>query len=306
MSTASPHLLIWRRKTWCTRLLFALLTADISFAHDGHHHHHPHDVSEGLRDLSTRAVITETSRTCGAPEPTKERMIHDKKLVQIWSDLQKQNQKVGGGTRKLQESIVVPVCFHVIRPQPDSTDGDSMFLDTASLQLQLDTLNQAFSPESCCDEAVQQWCTGECSIETGIRFAMLVLDANGNPTQDTTSQVSSASVNVCTTRSINEAWYTSEQGSVQEEGMKRALRRGNARVLNVYFSKPRESTVLLLGHATPPYYYVTGRYSDGVVVSDTSIVGGSDVEFNEGVSLSIVDCRPKEANRVGSIVRNHN
>jgi hypothetical protein len=194
---------------------------------------------------------------------------------------------VGGGVRKrnlVQETeiIVVPVCFRVIRPLQDP--DDDIFMDTASLQLQLDALNLAFSPESCCDEATELWCTGECSIETGIRFAMLVLDANGDPTGDTTSQVSSYA-SVCTTRSVNEAWYTSESGSREEENMKRALRRGDARVLNVYFGKPFLSAGEILAYATFPYDYVTNRYADGVVLSDTTIVGGSDVEFNEGVSI---------------------
>jgi hypothetical protein len=308
MSTISPHAMdtCWWRKTWCTRLLFALLAADRSLAHNHHHHqekhqekHQHHDVSEPVlhvRDLSTSAVVRE--RTCGAPEPTEERRIHDKKLVQTWLDLdlQQRNEKVGGGGyRKLQdtENIVVPVCFHVIRPSSDGYgygygDGDITFLDAASLQRQLDALNQAFSPLSCCDEATETWCTGECSIDTGIRFEMLVLDANGDPTEDTVSQVapsssSSSTVNVCTTRSFDEAWYTSEQGSAAEERMKRALRRGDARVLNVYFSNPKANAESLLGHATPPSSYVTHRYSDGVVLSDTSIVGGSDTEFNEGV-----------------------
>jgi hypothetical protein len=167
--------------------------------------------------MDTSSAVVQ-DRTCGAPEPTKERMIHDQKLVSTWSDLKNQNKKVSGGvrSRKLQDTteiIVVPVCFHVIRPFQDPANGD-MFIDIASLQLQLDALNQAFSPDSCCDEAIEPWCTGECSIETGIRFAMLVLDANGDPsiggdsTTTTTYQVSppSSDVSVCTTRSVNEAW----------------------------------------------------------------------------------------------------
>jgi hypothetical protein len=71
---------------------------------------------------------------------------------------------------------------------------------------------------------------------------------------------------------------------MEEEYMKQTLRRGDARVLNVYFSAPRASSEPLLGHATLPFYYVKNRYSDGVVLSDTTIVGGSNAEFNEGVS----------------------
>jgi hypothetical protein len=249
-------------------------------------------------------------------------MIHDQRLVSTWlSDWKKNpnNQKVGGGgdgVRNLQditESIVIPVCFHVIRPIEDPTDGsEDLFLDAASLQLQLDALNVAFSSQSCChvNEATEAWCTGqECSIDTGIRFAMLVLDANGDPSPTTTTttttttmteyQVSSSTsdANVCTTRSINETWYTSAQASAKEGRMKRALRQGDARVLNVYFNEPRTGgagSEPLLGHATLPHYYVTNRYSDGVVLSDTTIVGGSNVEFNEGVRSSVVFFRTKK------------
>jgi hypothetical protein len=74
-------------------------------------------------------------------------------VVQAWSKL--------NGIRKLEAtgatvSIVVPVCFHVIRPIEDPETGD-IFLDKASLQVQLDALNQAFSTESCCDVA-EEWC----------------------------------------------------------------------------------------------------------------------------------------------------
>jgi hypothetical protein len=117
--------------------------------------------------------------------------------------------------------------------------------------------------------------SGECSTETGIRFAMLVVDANGDPTGSTTSQVSDASA--CTTRSINEQWYSN---SDHELSMKRALRRGDASVLNVYFNSPKD----LLGYAYYPTSYVKGRFRDGVVVADTSIVGGSSASYNEGVS----------------------
>jgi hypothetical protein len=140
MSTRSPHC-TW---TWCTRLLLALLAVDRSLAHVHHDHH---DISE--RDLSANP-----GRTCGTPEPTDEERINGKKVVQAWSKV--------NGIRKLEATgasdpiLVVPVCFHVIRPIEDPATGD-IFLDKASLQDQLDALNQAFSIESCCDVA-EEWC----------------------------------------------------------------------------------------------------------------------------------------------------
>jgi hypothetical protein len=108
---------------------------------------------------------------------------------------------------------------------------------------------------------------------------MLVVDDNRYFTGSTTSQVSDASA--CTTRSINEAWYTSIGGSEVDKSMKRALRRGDARVLNAYFTRLEDG---LLGYAYGPAGYVTNRILDGVSVTDTAIVGGSDESFNEGVS----------------------
>jgi hypothetical protein len=121
--------------------------------------------------------------------------------------------------------------------------------------------------------------TGECSTETGIRFAMLVVDANGDSTGNTTSQVSDASA--CTTRSINEQWYTSGIRSGLELSMMRALRRGDAGVLNAYFKAIPGSVI---GYASGITGYVKSRFFDGVVVRDTTIVGGSSASYNEGVS----------------------
>jgi hypothetical protein len=139
-SARSPH------RTWtrCTRLLLALLAVDRSLAHGDHHHH---VISE--RDLSG----AEPGKACGTPEPTAEERTNVKNLVEAWSKL--------SGIRKLGDTgdsvpIVVPVCFHVLRPTEDPTTGD-IFLDKASLQVQLDALNQAFSTESCCDVA-ETWC----------------------------------------------------------------------------------------------------------------------------------------------------
>jgi hypothetical protein len=284
MSTRSGHYFTGVRAL--ATLLLALFVVEKSSAH-GHHdaHHHHHHISE--RHLGGAGH----DRTCGTVEPSKERMIHDKYLVQTWSGLQKQNLKVGGGIRKLQEvtassSIIIPVCFHVIRPDPDPEGGETLFLDAATLQLSLNALNIAFGTESCCDEATQDWCNGECSIETGIRFAVALLDANGNPTGDYTFQVVD-DPQICTTRSVNTAWYESAQGSIDEATMKRTLRRGDARVLNIYLNNPLArlftSFEPILGHATLPSDYATGRHLDGVVISDKTIVGGSDVGFNEGV-----------------------
>jgi hypothetical protein len=116
---------------------------------------------------------------------------------------------------------------------------------------------------------------------------MLIVDASGNPivnsngdlTGETTPNVSDASA--CTTRSVNAAWYAGAAGSAEID-MKTALRRGDARVLNVYFADLLAEG--LLGYAYYPTVYASNKYLDGVVVADAVIVGGSLGAFNEGVS----------------------
>jgi hypothetical protein len=127
---------------------------------------------------------------------------------------------------------------------------------------------------------------------------MLVVDANGDPTDETTPRVSNA--NACTTRTINEAWYTSDWGT-GEGSVYRALRSGDARVLNVYFKAAYSSDgSRLLGYANFPSGYVTNRYADRAVVDDIAIVGGSAEAYSEGVSI----VRKKKESC--GIARNHN
>jgi hypothetical protein len=140
MSTRSPHC-TWK---WCTRLLLTLLVVDRSLAHV---HHHDHVISE--RDLS------DEQNWCGAASQPQKDMANAQHLVQTWLDFKNQNKMGDGGIRKMQVTadidIVVPVCFHVIRPSEDT------FLDTDTLQVQLDALNLAYSTGSCCDDTLDWW-----------------------------------------------------------------------------------------------------------------------------------------------------
>jgi hypothetical protein len=108
---------------------------DHSHFHDQHDAHHHHD-----RDLRHGA-----GGKCGAPDRTPQEVDTEKRMVETWLKL--------GGARRLQGTgaIVVPVCFHVIRHSEDT------FLDTDTLQVQLDALNVAFSTDSCCDTALDWW-----------------------------------------------------------------------------------------------------------------------------------------------------
>ena len=81
-------------------------------------------------------------------------------------------------------------------------------------------------------------------------------------------------------RTTNPAWYRHVPGSKAEKNMKRALRVGDARTLNLYTAKPRPRS--LLGYATFPQFYENHPKLDGVVVTRESLPGGSDDPYAKG------------------------
>lgn len=174
-------------------------------------------------------------------------------------------------------AIVIPVCFHV--PQ-----GQTAQLTNEQLQRQLEHLNQGYSSSSCCDSNLD-WCNGECSLDTGISFVLATLDANGN-VNGTTDSVSDASA--CVTRPRNRRWTQIVFKSMlyREGPIKEALRKGDARTLNIYYVRPVTVTRSeMLGYATFPWDYASDPMMDGVVINPAAVQGGSLTEFNEGDTL---------------------
>lgn len=83
---------------------------------------------------------------------------------------------------------------------------------------------------------------------------------------------------VGTTYTNNDSWYTSS-GGTSEAAMKSALRQGSADDLNIYANNMGGG---LLGWATFPSSYASNPTSDGVVILNASLPGGSAVPYNEG------------------------
>ncbi|KAJ3090857.1 hypothetical protein HK102_002458 [Quaeritorhiza haematococci] len=82
-------------------------------------------------------------------------------------------------------------------------------------------------------------------------------------------------------RTTNATWFTLGRESIEEMDMKRTLRKGGPRDLNVY-----SANIRALGWATLPVDYESDPTSDGVVISHSSVPGGSRAPFNLGKTLT--------------------
>jgi Cys-rich repeat protein len=86
------------------------------------------------------------------------------------------------------------------------------------------------------------------------------------------------------TTTDNASWYDNCDSSSVENQMKSALRQGDAGTLNVYSCGMTGSG--LLGWATFPSWYASDPLSDGVVILDESVPGGTAAPYNEGDTLT--------------------
>ena len=152
--------------------------------------------------------------------------------------------------QRLAGTVTVKVYFHVIRKGAGIANGD---IPTAWIDAQILVLNKAFAGTA----------PGGAGAPTPFKF-----------------------VKTLVTRTTNLSWYTAGPGSAAELAMKKALRRGTSKDLNVYSSSPGGG---LLGWATFPWEYdteVNGAKLDGVVVLNQTLPGGSAVPYNLGDTLS--------------------
>lgn len=84
---------------------------------------------------------------------------------------------------------------------------------------------------------------------------------------------------VSTNTTADDAWYAVTPGTTAEAQMKNALRQGTADDLNIYSANIGGG---LLGWATFPSSYANNPKSDGVVLLNSSLPGGSAVPYNLG------------------------
>lgn len=81
------------------------------------------------------------------------------------------------------------------------------------------------------------------------------------------------------TRTTNAAWFRMGPRSDEERDAKRALRRGDARTLNIYTVQP---TGTAIGWSTFPWAYRSNAYMDGIVVDHRTLPGGSAIGRGQG------------------------
>ena len=233
-------------------------------------------------------------KICGMYEPTREKILHDNKIVQKYIE----DRTNKSGRRKVQQQqeddniLVVPTCFHIIRPENNDTyTDDTTFLNAEMIQLQLDGLNAGFTSASCCDPTTYDWCNEipveeQCSLDTNIQFQLATLDPNDVNGVIAGALVDSAnSTNACITRTYNSTWYNADALDINDVEMRYMLRRGNANVLNIFF---KGGLTGLLGIAQFPSDYAATSITDATIVNDAFVIGSSiDPRYGEGVSISI-------------------
>jgi hypothetical protein len=81
------------------------------------------------------------------------------------------------------------------------------------------------------------------------------------------------------TRTVEPAWFAVEPDGPSERAMKAALHEGGPATLNLYVASPRGG---LLGWATFPSRVAGSPRMDGVVISRTTLPGGSAERYDEG------------------------
>jgi hypothetical protein len=80
----------------------------------------------------------------------------------------------------------------------------------------------------------------------------------------------------------NDRWFHARPFSRADRQMKRKLRRGKARALNIYVNRPKSGGQLLLGYSLFPWQRARYPNLDGVTVSEISLPGGRARGYNLG------------------------
>jgi Pregnancy-associated plasma protein-A len=145
-----------------------------------------------------------------------------------------------GAALRAAGSVAIPVVFHVVNQGQGVANGD---VPEAQIRDQMHVLNDAYAGR-----------TG--GATTPFTFTLAGV-----------------------TRTTNATWFNSCDTSSVEQQMKRALRQGGSRTLNLYTCNPGGG---LLGWSTFPSSYASNPTMDGVVILYSSLPGGSAAPYDQG------------------------
>ena len=160
--------------------------------------------------------------------------------------------KVGASTSAAQrnwnvtretESSVIPVYVHVIS---NPSNPNNNFVSNGTIEHQIQTLNEAYRGQYG-------------GFGTPFKFEL----------QDII-------------RTENSKWYNFGYNSPEETQAKKALRKGDAKTLNVYFVRPKDN---YLGWSTYPWDYSANPLEDGIVINIDALPGSPISSFSEGKTL---------------------
>lgn len=144
--------------------------------------------------------------------------------------------------------IVVPVAVHTIKPGKNARNEVGLKKARQAIRI----MNRGFDGGQ-----------DSSAAETNFRFKLRSYDVT-----------------------VNRSWYTAAADSPTDKAMKRALHKGDAGTLNVYFNRPTTEEFTLLGYATFPQNYKANPKLDGVVIHIESNKGGDFAPFNRGDTIT--------------------
>ncbi len=146
-------------------------------------------------------------------------------------------------TRGDNGTVTIPVHVHAIQKKPNKVKAPRK-----RIVRQIRIMNRAYKGQQ-----------SKAAVKTKFRFELKSID-----------------------RPVNKNWYHAALGDQAAKRMKRKLRKGGRRALNLYLSAPRASGGTLLGWATFPADQKSHPRLDGVVINYGSMTNGWLTGYNKG------------------------
>ena len=194
----------------------------------------------GGQTFATQREFIETGARCGTPPPSDFQVRQVQQRLSALRSAYKANN--GVELKRAPGSINIQVYVHVINKGTGIENGD---IPSAWINDQIDVLNKAYAGQD----------SSGPGAATAFRFTLASVD-----------------------RTTNESWFNAQMDSAEERAMKKALRKGGGKDLNLYTNAGGG----LLGWATFPWLLAGDKDDDGVVCAFSSLPGSSADPYHLG------------------------